>query len=148
MTTPPVGLPFDTARDTLAQFMQQAPSLHSLGLPETRSVFQADTAESPSVRPFIVVRWGDRQRTLGPAWVDLVSLWVYDDFGDYNRATRLAVAAAELLHDNVVGIRTKEGWLNQILISGQGLGLGGDLADDVFEAVVKPYNLLAAGRGV
>jgi hypothetical protein len=141
MPTPPVGVPFETARDTLAQFMQQSEALHGLGLPTERSVFQADTAESPTVRPFIV-------RSLGPAWVDGVSLWVYDDFGDYNRATKLAVEAAKVLRDNVVAIPTLGGWLTQIQIDGQGLGLGGDLADDGFQALVKPYNLLAAGRGV
>ena len=113
MSTPPTGIPFATARDTVAQFLSQSDELRALGLPED-AVYQADTAESPSQKPFIVIRWGDTETKMHTSWVDPVDLWVYDDFGDYTRATKIAKAAARILVENVVDIKTSDGRISQM----------------------------------
>ena len=140
---PPVGGPWDTARATLAQTLMQAAPLHALGLAESGSVLQADTVNSPATKPFIVIRWGDVERIVGKSWLQPVDLWIYDDFGDYDRATRMAKTAGKYLHDNVLGLRTNTGWISQI----DDRGIGGDLADDGFDALVIPYRLAAIGTG-
>ncbi len=142
-----VGAPFETVRDTVAQLLMQAPTLRALGLPE-KAVFQADTAESPSMKPFLVVRWGDEEESLGSTRVRPFDLWGYDELGDYNRITKIVVEAARYLSEECIHVATSSGGISQFLSSGSGRGLGGDLADDGFDAVVKPYRMAAVGRGV
>ena len=140
------GAPFATARDTMAQFVRQLPALRTLGLAED-SVFQADTATSPSMRPFVVLRWGDDIAGMGGAWVRPLTLWFYDDFGDYNRAGNLARALQATGGAAFEPIRTASGWVNQWTTEGNGLGIGGDLADDGFDALVVPLATQVMGRG-
>lgn len=142
MTLTLAGRPFDNARDTLAQALMQCPELATLGLP-AGNVLQADTVESPASKPFLVVRWGDEETRLGSSWVNPVDIWVYDDLGDYTRATAIARAAARYLVENLVDVPTASGRISQIADR----GIGGDLADDGFDAVVKPYRLAAVGNG-
>lgn len=137
------GAPFPTARDTMAQLLAQAPSLRALGLPEN-AVFQADTAESPEMKPFLVLRWGDNEVQNGTSWVDPVDLWGYDELGDYNRITAIVKEAARYLKEECIHVLTESGRISQFLDR----GIGGDLADDGFQAVVKPYRLAVVGNGV
>ena len=140
------GAPFDTARDTMAQFTAQLPTLRALGLAED-SVYQADTAESPTARPFIVLRWGDEIAGMGGVWVRPLTYWVYDSFGDYNRASTIAHALQAAGGKEFLPIRTKAGWVNAFATSGGGLGIGGDLADEGFDALVVPLATQVMGRG-
>jgi len=145
MPNPPVhpqGGTWDSRRDALAQWVDQCPELPPLGY-TPGNVFQADTAESPSVKPFIVIRWGDQIESMGLSGVWPVTLWVYDEFGDFNRATKMARDLGAYLADNVVDFRTTSGRISQI----NNLGTGGDLADDGFDALVIPQNLRLIGRG-
>lgn len=137
------GGPFETARDTLAQLLMQAPSLRALGLAED-AVFQADTAESPDMKPFLVIRWGDNETKAGTSWVDPIDLWGYDELGDYNRITAIVKEAARYLTEECFHAVTASGRISQFLDR----GIGGDLADDGFDAVVKPYRLAAVGNGI
>lgn len=141
-----VGAPFDTARDTMAQFVAQLPEARPLGL-AVNAVFQADTAESPSMRPFVVLRWGDEVAGLGGAWVRPLTMWVYDEFGDYNRASNIAKAIQRAGGEMFLPIATRSGWVNTFATWGSGLGIGGDLADDGFEALVVPLATQVMGRG-
>jgi len=137
------GGPFEDARTTLAQLLMQAPTLRALGLAED-AVFQADTAESPSMKPFLVVRWGDNEVKNGTSWVDPIDLWGYDEMGDYTRITAIVKEAARYLSEECLQVVTLSGRISQFLDR----GIGGDLADDGFDAVVKPYRLAAVGNGV
>jgi hypothetical protein len=135
----PVGVPFESARDTVAQFIAQCPPLLDLGLPEEFGVFQADTAESPSTKPFVVIRWGEQETTNGISRVHPFDLWVYDEFGDYGRASRMSKILQDWLPDNAVQVPTLDGRLSQI----SARGIGGDLADDGFGALVVPGHFAA-----
>jgi len=145
MPNPPVhpeGDLWDTNRDALAQWINQCDEIAALGF-TPGNVFQADTLNSPSEKPFIVVRWGEREASMGSSVATTVTLWVYDSFGDFNRATGIAKTLGEYLAINIVDIRTKSGGISQIF----DLGTGGDLADDGFEALVIPQTLRIIGRG-
>jgi hypothetical protein len=136
------GGPYADARTALAQLLKQAPTLHALGLAED-AVFQADTAESPSMKPFIVIRWGDREQSMGASWVDPLDIWGYDELGDYTRITAIVNEVARYLVEECQHVVTSSGRISQFVDR----GLGGDLADDGFDAVVKPYRLAAVGNG-
>lgn len=135
--------PYRSQRDTIINFLQSRPELHALGLEEEESVFQADTTMSPEVRPFIVVRMGEQEARLGSSTAQACDLWVYDDFGDYNRATAIAKAALALMAEHLLQIPTQDGMLSQIADR----GIGADLADDGFEALVIPGRFVAVGNG-
>lgn len=137
------GSPFETNRDSVSQLLMQAPTLRALGLPE-RAVFQADTVEDPKMRPFLVVRWGDEEEALGDSSVRPFDLWGYDELGDYNRVTMIVREAARYLVQECFHVVSDMGSISQFLDR----GIGGDLADDGFNSVVKPYRMAAVGRGV
>ena len=137
------GAPFETNRDAVAQLLMQAPTLRALGLPEN-AVFQADTAESLPMKPFFVIRWADEEERVGDSRVRPFDLWGYDELGDYNRITRLVKEAARYLTEECFHVVSTEGSISQFVDR----GIGGDLADDGFDAVVKPYRMAAVGRGV
>lgn len=140
------GEPFATAREHLAQLVAQSAVLRALGLPEN-AVFQADTAESPEGRPFVVVRWGDEIRNVGGSWVRSVDWWVYDEFGDYNRASNIAKGIQDMGGEVFRPAPTASGWVTQLVTTGNGLGVGGDLADEGFDALVVPLRTQVVGRG-
>lgn len=137
------GAPFETNRDSTAQLLAQAPLLRALGLPEN-AVFQADTAESPSMKPFLVVRWADEEEKVGDSSVRPFDLWGYDEMGDYNRITMIVQEAARYLSKECFHVVSNLGSISQFVDR----GIGGDLVDDGFNAVVKPYRMAAIGRGV
>jgi len=137
------GAPFDTNRDSVAQLLMQAPTLRALELPE-KAVFQADTVESPSMKPFLVLRWGDEEERVGDSRVRPFDIWGYDELGDYNRITKIVREAARYLSNECFHVVANTGAISQFVDR----GIGGDLADDGFDAVVKPYRMAAIGRGV
>ena len=135
--------PYQSRRDTIVEFLQNHAELHALGLAQEDSVFQADTATSPSVRPFIVVRMGEVEVRMELSSVQGADLWVYDDFGDYNRAALIAQRALELMAAEMIQIPTTSGRISQI----SDRGVGADLADDGFDALVIPAHFGVVGRG-
>jgi hypothetical protein len=81
---------------------------------------------------------------MGESWVDPVDIWGYDEMGDYTRITAIVKEAARYLVQECLQVPTTSGRISQFLDR----GIGGDLADDGFDAVVKPYRLGAVGNGV
>ena len=137
------GGPFETNRDSVAQLLMQAPTLRALELPE-KAVFQADTLDSPSMKPFLVLRWGDEEERIGDSRVRPFDIWGYDERGDYNRITQIVREAARYLSKECFHVAANLGAISQFVDR----GIGGDLVDDGFDAVVKPYRMAAIGRGV
>lgn len=136
------------ARDALAQWLVNADWLTELGFPETKRVFAADTAESPTTRPFIVIRWGDQVRRLGQAESRNVDFWIYDDFGDYSRPADAARAIVAHGGREWIPMPHSLGTISHLEFTGEGLGVGGDLADDGFKALVIPVRGRVVGRGL
>jgi len=135
-----------TTRETIVTTLNDAQSLRDLGLPED-AIVQADTLDSPTVRPFVVVRWLDEQPGVGAVTPRPFDLWVYDDPGDYTRCERIGVESLKILSD-LDPIKTETGWISQIRTHGRGLGRGQDLYDDGYEAVVIPFRAIAIASGL
>ena len=131
-----------TARETTAELLNNNPALLELGLPED-AVIQADSAQSPTQRPFIVLRWGDQQPGLGNYTRRPMTLWVYDEEGDPTRAERIGNKACEILKSHMQ-VKTDTGWILEFREMLQ----GADLFDEIFDALVIPFNGLAVASGV
>lgn len=127
-------------REWAAVRLNNSARLRDLGLPPD-SVFDADTADSPTEKPFIVLRWGEEQPGMGNARVFPLDLWVYDGFGDHSRCARIADAAADELAADLPSAVGEEGWVYGLDTKGSGLGRGGDLKDDGYDALVVPYHV-------
>ena len=135
-----------STRETIATLLLESTALREAGLPEG-AVFQADTFESPEVRPFIAIRWLDEEPGLAHVTRRPFSLWGYDKMGDFSRIEKIIYVASQEL-GSVEQIKTISGWLNRIETSGVGLGRGADMADLGLDAMVEPYNLRAIASGV
>lgn len=132
-----------TAREVVAQRLITSSVLATLGLP-TDAVYQADTTDSPAGKPFIVIRWGEQETAMGANTVRPFDLWVYGEFGDYDVVQKMAKATVPILVGPLQIPLDDGGFLSQILDR----GIGGDLADDGFDALVVPYHFAATGRGL
>jgi hypothetical protein len=135
-----------TTRETVVMAINNNAELAALGLPED-AVLQADTATTPAMRPFIIVRWLDEQPGVGPVSLRPFDLWGYDSEGDYTRIERILSAAAGILTD-MIAVKTESGMISQIKGSGVGLGRGSDLYDDGYKCVVIPWRLQAIATGL
>lgn len=129
-------------KTTLQNDDEPTVGLRALGLSATKSVFQADTLESPKTKPFIIIRWLDVQAGMGAMKRRPFLLWVYDDEGDYSRAKRIAARAAKVLCA-LPQTQLNDGWLAQI----EDREMAAELADPGWQAVVVPYNLVAIASG-
>lgn len=137
-----------TTRERVATLLNNHPDLLALGLP-TDAVIQADTADSPTFRPFIVIRWLDVAQRMGPVSVRPFELWGYDTEGDYTRIERILVKAAEILTgESSVPMQTTSGCISQIKDDTLGYGRGSDLYDEGYKAVVIPWRLQAVATGL
>lgn len=135
-----------STRETVVLMINNNDDLMELGLPAD-AVIQADTATSPAMRPFIIVRWLDEQPGIGPVSVRPFDLWGYDKEGDYTRIERILKKAADILTGQIA-IPTESGMISQIKGSGQGLGRGSDLYDDGYKCVVIPWRFQAIASGL
>jgi len=131
-----------TTRDTIATILNESLSLRALGVP-VDNVFQADVLNSPEQLPFIVIRWGEEAPGLAKNTFRPCTLWIYDSFGDYNRAVAIGAEACRILSE-IVQLKTDTGWILEIRDALR----GGDLADEGFNALVVPYNLTAVASGL
>jgi len=134
-----------TARETVMSTLNNHASLTALGL-IADGVVQADTLESPTEFPFIVVRWTDEVAGLGRVRRAPVDLWVYDAGGDYSRLLRIGETALAVLAD-FLQAKTIDGHIMQIDTKGASLGRGRDLYDDGFDAVVVPFRAQVVHTG-
>lgn len=114
--------------------------MQAIGLPAQRAVFPADTVDSPSTKPFVIVRWVDTGVRMGGAVKRPAVLWFYDEEGDYTRAKKLRARATTLLLA-LPPQQLDTGFFAQF---DEGAD-GGDLADPGWQALVAPKNLTAVG---
>lgn len=132
----------ETTEDTIALAIVADPELIDLGVVET-AIYQAETAENPTERPFITIRWGESERGIGPVNRKNFDVWVYDNFGDFDRARKVARRIGKML-DVFPQTQTAEGWITRI----EDQGTGGDFADDGYKCLVVPQHLRAVASGI
>ena len=135
-----------TSRVVVTQTLATNPELIALGLPEGE-VYQADTLDSPTTFPFLVIRWLDEQNAVGASSARPAEIWSYDEPGSYDRCLAIGDKAMAIL-GNLVGLPTDFGHISQFRVQGPGLGRGADLWDDGYKAVVIPFRFVAVARGL
>lgn len=139
-----------TTRETVAVALNTNAELRDLGLPED-AVFQADTMESPSMRPFVVVRWLQEQAGVGPVTRRPFDLWWYGEEGSYDLIEKLGYTAQRIL-GNLEQVPTFDGMLMRIhttpLTAIPNVGRGDDMYDQGYKALVIPFRCQAVASGL
>lgn len=132
----------ETTETTIALAIVNDPVLIEMGVVPT-AIYQAETANNPEERPFMTIRWGETERGIGPVNRKGFDVWVYDNFGDFDRARKVARRIGQML-DEFPQTQTEEGWITRI----ENQGTGGDFADDGFECLVVTQHLRAVASGI
>lgn len=132
-----------TIRELIVGALEADPVLQGLGL-VPGAVYQAETAHSPTERPFITVRWGESEKGVGPYKRKPFTVWVHDVPGDMTRAEAMARRAGFIL-SKLESLPLDGGyWLMAI----HDEGTGGDFADDGYRTLVVPGHLRAVASGL
>lgn len=139
-----------TTRETIATTLNTNGELRTLGLPED-AVFQADTMESPTMRPFLVIRWLQEAAGMGPVTRRPFDLWWYGAEGSYDLIEKLGVTAQNIL-GNMEQVDTVSGRIMRIhtrpIPTIPNLGRGDDLYDNGYKALVIPFRCQAVASGL
>lgn len=139
-----------TTRETIAMIINNDPQAMELGMPEN-AVFQADTIDSPTMRPFCVIRWMPERQGIGPVTQRPFDVWMYGAEGDYTILDRILYRLANKLMEQIA-IPTESGMISQIqgrpTSANPTLGKGADLYDDGYKCVVIPWSFVAIARGL
>jgi hypothetical protein len=97
------------------------------------SIYRSVSAESPEQRPFMVLRWGNETPAFGTTGTEFLTVWVYDEPGDYGRIDSALLAIRNVLTSAVQVAGTD----NKILTQADWSGNSEDLYDDMFACITK-----------
>jgi len=108
-------------------------SLGSLGL-HPDDIYAAEAADDIKIDrfPFMVMRWGNISKGIGPSRRQLLDVWVHDRERDYQRIDNL-LKRVESVFSSVVASDAKEGWITQI----DWQGSSPDLRDDGYDTITR-----------
>lgn len=110
------------------------------------AIYDADSADSPAEvkRIFLVLRWGEEERGIGPVNRRPLTLFGFGPLGDTNPVDAMVVDAAKVLTDTPQ-MPIEGGWITQIHTDR--LKRGADGFAGGFGASVVPHRLIAVASG-
>lgn len=108
------------------------------------SVLADQSVDSPTVRPFLVLRWGPVVRGVGSVQVRDLTVWVHDEPADFARIDRIIRRLRTLLESAVGMQEGGGGWLVQADWQGD----SADLADDAYGTITRntSFRVVASGQ--
>lgn len=136
-------MPDPTLREFVPTLLNGSQILRDLGL-EQDAIFQADTVDSPLMRPFFVIRWLDEIEAIQKFRRRPFDLWVYDEHGTYDRIDALGSAAKLILKDEEL-FPTKIS--NGMLLDIRDDLRGRDLIDEGYDALTVQWRFTAIASG-
>lgn len=108
------------------------------------SLLGEQSVDTPQLRPFGVLRWGENERGVGASSVRTLTVWFHDEPADYARIDRLIKRAKVVLESAVAMRETGGGWLTQADWSGD----SADLADDAYGTIVRNTSFRVIGSDI
>lgn len=106
------------------------------------SFFGSAAADSPEVRPFMIIRWGAETPVFGRVSSDTVTVWVYDEPGDYGRINK-ALKILEGIFSEAIHVAGADGYT---LTQADWNGNSEDLYDDIYKCIVRNGVYTVVGR--
>lgn len=125
--------------------LREAVGTIAASTPGINAVYDADTVDAPDDidMPFVVQRWYDQDAAVGRSKRRPFDLWVYVPQGNRQPGVDAAAAVVARLVDELTGAAIRNGHVTQI----DDLGIGGDLRDDDYDALVVVWHLRAVASG-
>lgn len=110
----------------------------------TRAGTYSGDVDSPTQRPYIVLRWQESTPGVGRSATKQRGLIVYvhDNYNDYTRIDRILRRIRQVF-EAIAGARTENGWITQA----DWLTDSGDLSDDTSRTIMRTsaYNFVGSG---
>lgn len=129
-------------RTYIAHALYSDTQLASLGV--TREGTYAGDVDSPTQRPYLVLRWLDTSRGVGRSATKQrnLTIYVHDGYNDYTRIDAI-VRRIRQVFESIAGARTATGWITQV----DWLTDSGDLSDDTSRTIMRTtsYNVVGSG---
>lgn len=97
------------------------------------NVFRSASSESPESRPFMVIVWGDETPAFRAVGSEVVTIWVFDEPGDYGRIEE----TLQLVRDWFMAATEVPGADGFVLSQAVFNGGSGDLYDDVYKCIMR-----------
>jgi len=115
--------------------------LQLLGL-DPNATFSANATDSPTYRPFVIIRWEDHTATFADRGPQNLTIWVHDDGQDYARVNDMLQRIREVMADavHVVG---NDG---DTLTESRWLGSSSDLYDDGYRTITRNATFRVVSR--
>lgn len=116
------------------------PQLNAEGI-DAATLLGEQAVDTPKVRPFGVVRWGQNIPGVGRSTVRSLTVWYHDDPADYARINRCVKRTRAVL-EGAVGVQdTDGGWLTQADWTDD----SADLADDAYGTITRNTSFRVIG---
>jgi hypothetical protein len=128
-----------TVRDLVFAALTNDSQLNTLGI-NVDHTWAAGALDGPQPTPFMVIRWGNTNRGIGPVNSSECTLYVHDDPGDYGRISAI-LSRARAVMSALAASGVAANWIIDV----QWQGDSGDLADDVYKTVMRngSFNVVA-----
>lgn len=128
-------------RAYIGRVVHQDAQINALGI--TKASYFSGNADTPSVRPYVVARWGNTAKGMDVSNQRTVTFWVHDTGNDYTKIDAI-IARIRALMLVQWGVRTESGWITGVDWSGD----SEDLADDVTRTIIRNTSYLVTGSGI
>lgn len=113
--------------------------LQALGI-TSDSLKGSTVHQSPDMRPWGIVKWGDVTPFTATSGPELLELWVYDQPGSYDTINKILRRARQVLHDNADVVIGGERFSTAIW-----RGDSVELYDDIYKCIVRYATFTVAG---
>jgi hypothetical protein len=123
--------------------IENSAALQLLGLPAD-GTFQANAADTISIRPFVVIRWEENRRAFADKGTQGLTVWVHDDLGDYTRIDNILEKIKEILTAMVHVQGSDQRIVTQVDWSGD----SGDLYDDGYRTITRNAGFRVLSRSL
>lgn len=128
-----------TVRDLVFHALTSDTELTALGI-DTNHAWASGSVEGPQPAPFIVIKWGNTSKGIGPINTAPVQIFVHDDIGDYGVINSILLRVRAVM----TGLAA-HGYAANWIIEVDWLGDSGDLADDTYKTLMRnaEFNVVA-----
>jgi hypothetical protein len=99
--------------------------------------------DSPSARPFMVLRWGATVPGLSVVNKRLLTAWTHHDPGNASVIDAINLRLRTVL-EAVAGVQTETGWITEVKWTGE----SDDLPDDGNDTITRQSNFTLVASGV
>lgn len=129
-----------TVHDSVFTALSTDVELQALGVNGPDHVWAAGSFDGPQPTPFIVTRWGNTSRGIGPVNSRPLTVYVHDDHGSYDRINEI-IKRVRTIMIGLAASGQSANWIIDVTWNGD----SDDLADDTYKTLMRnaAFNVVA-----